>query len=243
MGRLSVEAAGTDTDLAIVDGDLHVLPPADHDIVDRLPERFAGKGLAYPDGNWSSPVGPFRSDAPPEVATDPEVMADRYLDRYGVDHAVITGGGPNLQAAVLPDVGDSSIQPLPVTTVQHHVRPLGGKRPRGGFSETAAGSGHEGGVASELQVHTGPYGGGNKSVDSAGPSRDVETGVQEIFTAGCSYGRDAMSDSDTVDEALKRVREAFDEAADEAEQMTEEARSEVDEAIDSLEERVERLRD
>jgi vacuolar-type H+-ATPase subunit H len=52
-----------------------------------------------------------------------------------------------------------------------------------------------------------------------------------------------MSDSDTTDQAVQRVRDAFEEAANEAEQMSETARQEVTEAIDDLEARIERLRD
>lgn len=51
-----------------------------------------------------------------------------------------------------------------------------------------------------------------------------------------------MPGSSQIDDALKRVRDAFDEAANEAEQMSEAAQTEVQEAIDDLEARIEELR-
>ena len=53
----------------------------------------------------------------------------------------------------------------------------------------------------------------------------------------------AMSDSDATDQAVQRVRDAFDEAVNDAEQMSETARREVTEAIDDLEARIDSLRD
>ena len=52
-----------------------------------------------------------------------------------------------------------------------------------------------------------------------------------------------MSDSGTTDEALQRVRETFEAAADGAEEMSEKARQEVTDAIDDLEERIDQLRE
>ncbi|QHS17505.1 hypothetical protein GWK26_10310 [haloarchaeon 3A1-DGR] len=67
--------------------------------------------------------------------------------------------------------------------------------------------------------------------------------ITRSFTAlGEHNCRWNMSDSDKTDEALKRVRHTFEEAADEAEEMSEKARREVEEAIDDLETRIERLR-
>ncbi|WP_247730702.1 hypothetical protein [Halovivax limisalsi] len=51
-----------------------------------------------------------------------------------------------------------------------------------------------------------------------------------------------MSDSNTAEEALQRVRDRFDAAADEADEMSESARQEVTDAIDALEERIGELR-
>lgn len=51
-----------------------------------------------------------------------------------------------------------------------------------------------------------------------------------------------MPDSDDVDRALKRVRDRFNEAADDAEEMSERASREVREAIDNLEDQINRLR-
>lgn len=53
----------------------------------------------------------------------------------------------------------------------------------------------------------------------------------------------SMGDSDTTDDALQRVRAAFDTAADEAEEMSEKAREEVTDAIDNLEDRINDLRE
>lgn len=51
-----------------------------------------------------------------------------------------------------------------------------------------------------------------------------------------------MSGSNQVERAFKRVRESFDNAADDAEAMSEQAKREVREAIDDLENQVDRLR-
>jgi archaellum component FlaC len=52
-----------------------------------------------------------------------------------------------------------------------------------------------------------------------------------------------MSDSNTTDEALQRVRDTFETAAEEAEELSEAARQEVTDAIDDLEERINELRE
>jgi vacuolar-type H+-ATPase subunit H len=52
-----------------------------------------------------------------------------------------------------------------------------------------------------------------------------------------------MSRSSNTDEAVQRVKDAFDSASDEAGEFSEKARQEFDEAIDELEARIERLRD
>ncbi|WP_424019693.1 hypothetical protein ACOZ4N_09550 [Halorientalis pallida] len=48
--------------------------------------------------------------------------------------------------------------------------------------------------------------------------------------------------SDQTDDALKRVRETFATAAEEAEQLSESAKQDVEDAIDDLEARIEDLR-
>ena len=52
-----------------------------------------------------------------------------------------------------------------------------------------------------------------------------------------------MSDSDTTDEALQRVRDTFETDTEEAEELSETARQEVTDAIDDLEERINELRE
>jgi archaellum component FlaC len=52
-----------------------------------------------------------------------------------------------------------------------------------------------------------------------------------------------MSDSDTTDEALQRVRDTFEAAAEETEELSEVARQEVTAAIDDLEEHINELRE
>lgn len=51
-----------------------------------------------------------------------------------------------------------------------------------------------------------------------------------------------MSESDDVDTAVQRVRDAFDEAVDEAEKLSDQARESVEDATDDLEQRSESLR-
>ena len=94
-----------ESDLPIVDCDLHVYPRSSDEIVERLPERYREKGLSSPDGNWASPIGRFREDAIPENGpggSDPD-LTRQYLDAAGIDRAIVTGGGPNLRASTQPD--------------------------------------------------------------------------------------------------------------------------------------------
>lgn len=51
-----------------------------------------------------------------------------------------------------------------------------------------------------------------------------------------------MSESDDIDTAVRRVREAFEEAVDEAEELSDQAREGVEEAIEDLETRIETRR-
>lgn len=51
-----------------------------------------------------------------------------------------------------------------------------------------------------------------------------------------------MSESDDIDTAVRRVREAFEEAVEEAEELSDQARDGVEEAIEDLEARIETLR-
>jgi hypothetical protein len=51
-----------------------------------------------------------------------------------------------------------------------------------------------------------------------------------------------MSQSSETDEAIRRVRDAFDDATEEAEEIGERAKREVEEAIDDLEAQIDRLR-
>jgi len=95
-GHLPVDGA----DFPIVDADLHVYSPADA-LLEHLPERFRGKGISFPDGNWSSPVGRFRENA--SLDADAGAIASEHLDPLGVEHAVVTPGEPILRTAIQPD--------------------------------------------------------------------------------------------------------------------------------------------
>lgn len=52
-----------------------------------------------------------------------------------------------------------------------------------------------------------------------------------------------MSDSDDVDDAIQRVRDAFANAVQETEELSDKAQAGVEDAIDDLEERIESLRE
>lgn len=95
-GQLSVD----DEDLPIVDADLHVHPPEDA-LLEHLPEKFRGKGVSVPDGNWASPVGRFRDDV--SRTADAGTIASEHLDPLGIEHAVVTPPEPLLRTAVQPD--------------------------------------------------------------------------------------------------------------------------------------------
>lgn len=95
-----------DEDLSIVDSDLHVYPRDADALIEYLPERFRGKGVTYPDGNWPSPIGRFREDVASEggpAGSDPAVVAEEHLDALGIDRAILTGGEANLRVATQPD--------------------------------------------------------------------------------------------------------------------------------------------
>lgn len=51
-----------------------------------------------------------------------------------------------------------------------------------------------------------------------------------------------MSESDDIENAVQRLRNAFDEAVTDAEELSDQARESVEEAIDDLESRIESLR-
>jgi vacuolar-type H+-ATPase subunit H len=51
-----------------------------------------------------------------------------------------------------------------------------------------------------------------------------------------------MSESSQTDEAIQRVKDAFDRAVDEAEEVSETAQDEFQEAVDELEEQIGRIR-
>ena len=87
-------------DRSIVDSDFHVYPPGEDALVPFLPDRFRGKGVSYPDGNWASPIGRFRDGV---VPGDGSTMATEHLDPLGVDHAVVTGAEPVLRVGSAPD--------------------------------------------------------------------------------------------------------------------------------------------
>ena len=52
-----------------------------------------------------------------------------------------------------------------------------------------------------------------------------------------------MSESDSVDEAVQRVRDTFDNVVTETEELSEQAKQSVEDAIDDLEQRIESLKD
>lgn len=51
-----------------------------------------------------------------------------------------------------------------------------------------------------------------------------------------------MSESDDVDNAVQRVRDALDDVVKETEELSDQAREGIEDAIDDLEERIESLR-
>jgi len=51
-----------------------------------------------------------------------------------------------------------------------------------------------------------------------------------------------MSESDSVDEAVQRVRDTFENVVNETEEMSEQAKEGVEDAIDDLEQRIESLK-
>ncbi|MEF8851703.1 MAG: amidohydrolase family protein [Haloarculaceae archaeon] len=97
---LSTQLRGDSADRQIVDSDLHVYPPEEDALEPFLPERFRGKGVSYPDGNWASPVGPFREDV--SIGEGSEV-ATEHLDPLGIDRAVVTGSRPVFRVGSGPD--------------------------------------------------------------------------------------------------------------------------------------------
>lgn len=90
----------------IVDCDVHVQPSDETELRSYLPEQFQRKGIFYPSGNWSSPIGDSRDGTGPRdgpSGSDPDVVREQHLDAIDIDHAIITGGRLNLRASTLPE--------------------------------------------------------------------------------------------------------------------------------------------
>lgn len=92
-------------DGTVVDADVHVRPDDESALRERLPDRFRGKGVSTPSGNWANPLRTEGGIDPDHrrVATDPDRFREKYLDRYDVDHAVVVGGPIARRASVAPD--------------------------------------------------------------------------------------------------------------------------------------------
>ncbi len=94
-------------DLSIVDCDVHPYMRDENDLIPYLPEHLHSQGVFYPKGYWSSPIGVPREDARPDdggpPGSDPEKVKEQLLDQFGIDYAILTGGGPNLAASVIPN--------------------------------------------------------------------------------------------------------------------------------------------
>jgi glutamine synthetase type III len=74
-----------------------------------------------------------------------------------------------------------------------------------------------------------------------GRSREVRT-PRRINTSTNNISI-AMSESDSVDEAMQRVRDTFESVVNETEEMSEQAKQSVEDAIDDLEQRIESLKE
>jgi len=84
----------------VVDCDLHIYPPEEDTLTPFLPEQFRGKGISYPDGNWSSPIGRFREGVDLRDASD---VVTQHLDPLEIEHGIVTGTEPVLRAGAAPD--------------------------------------------------------------------------------------------------------------------------------------------
>jgi len=85
----------------IVDADVHNTYASANELLPYLPEphksRMADGGIGYPGSGYYSVVGVLRRDAiPPKggpAGSDPDTIRTQLLDAYGIDYAVLTGGG------------------------------------------------------------------------------------------------------------------------------------------------------
>lgn len=96
----------TSEELPMVDCDIHVYPNELSDLKPYLPKRFQDVKVDYPTGNWINPVGNIQENAildQEKVTFDSALLCESYLDKLNIDHGIITGGGLNLRASVMPD--------------------------------------------------------------------------------------------------------------------------------------------
>lgn len=109
MAQRSSRASDVDgaREISLVDCDVHPRPRDEADLIPYLPKHLQAQGVFHPTGYWSSPVGVEREDARPDdggpPGSDPETVREQHLDAFDVDYAVLTGGGPNLNASTIPN--------------------------------------------------------------------------------------------------------------------------------------------
>jgi predicted TIM-barrel fold metal-dependent hydrolase len=80
-------------DLALVDCDVHHTWRDEAEVAEYLPDHYRDRGVSVPGGLWSTPISFMREDAIPEdgnpAGSDPGLMKEQLLDRYGIDYAVL----------------------------------------------------------------------------------------------------------------------------------------------------------
>lgn len=98
--------AGARKQLTLIDTDVHQTWRSASDLVPYLDPYFRQYGIKIPGGPYASPVGVSRQDAKPEDGGPPgsclKTMQQQHLDPFGIDYAILTGGGI-LGIGTLPD--------------------------------------------------------------------------------------------------------------------------------------------
>ena len=89
------DGEGTDSELTLIDADVHQRWADESEVVQYLPERYRDDGLVLPTLLYRNPGGYFRDDEFTDdggtPGSDLEKIVDDHLDRYGIDYAMFTG--------------------------------------------------------------------------------------------------------------------------------------------------------
>ena len=97
------EGDRSDSDLDIVDCDIHIGMPSEEFVADHLPPRYAERGVTLPMPGYAHPHGRVMDNDEQEGGTTPEKTADYHLDRHGIDRGIVTASTLLLASSIHPN--------------------------------------------------------------------------------------------------------------------------------------------